>query len=49
MFDPSSLVAPYNSFCMTFNEFLPHITKVLEQLGLTLQVRTNFIKYDTPY
>lgn len=44
MFDPQSLVAPYNSFAMTFREFVPHITKVLESLGLTLQTRTNFIK-----
>lgn len=44
MFDPQSLVAPYNSFSMTFREFVPHITKVLESLGLTLQARTNFIK-----
>ncbi|KAI5123339.1 hypothetical protein M0805_001764 [Coniferiporia weirii] len=43
MFDPASLVAPYNSYSMSFNEFVPHITKVLEQLGLTLQARTNFI------
>ncbi|KAH8116935.1 hypothetical protein DFH11DRAFT_1687756 [Phellopilus nigrolimitatus] len=33
MFDPSSLVAPYNSFAMSFREFL----------GMTLQARTNFI------
>lgn len=45
MFDPQSLVAPYNSFAMTFREFVPHVTKVLESLGLTLQARTNFIKY----
>lgn len=45
MFDPASLVAPYNSFALTFREFVPHLTKVLEQLGLTLQARTNFMKY----
>jgi len=36
-------IAGYNSFAMTFKEFIPHITKILESLGLSLQARTNFV------
>ncbi|KLO13547.1 hypothetical protein SCHPADRAFT_904133 [Schizopora paradoxa] len=48
MFEPSSLVPPYNSFAMSFREFVPHITRILEQLGLSLQARTNFITNNMP-
>lgn len=46
--DPQAYIAPYNSFALSLREFLPHITKVLEQLGLSLQARTNFIKCVLP-
>ena len=40
-----SYVRPHESFAMSSLEFVPHITLILEQLGLPLQARTNFIKY----
>lgn len=44
MFDPATLVSSYNSFAMPLREFLPHITRVLDQLGVPLHARTNFMK-----
>ena len=44
MLDPHEFIAPRNGFAMSFRDFVPHLTKVLEQLGLTLSQRTNFIK-----
>ncbi|EJD52939.1 hypothetical protein AURDEDRAFT_110778 [Auricularia subglabra TFB-10046 SS5] len=43
LLDPASYIAPYNSFAMATAEFVPHITKVLEELGISLRDRTNFI------
>jgi len=42
-FDPASLVDPHNSFAMSTREFIPHISKVLENLGLNVQQRTSFM------
>ena len=44
MLDPHEFIAPRNGFAMSFRDFLPHISRVLDQLGLSLQARTNFIK-----
>ncbi|TDL24769.1 hypothetical protein BD410DRAFT_785474 [Rickenella mellea] len=41
--DPQTYISSRNSFAMSLREFIPHISKVLENLGLTLQARTNFI------
>ncbi|KAF8580876.1 hypothetical protein K439DRAFT_1648057 [Ramaria rubella] len=41
--DPHTIIAPYNGFAMTLREFIPHLGKVLETLGLSIQARTNFI------
>ena len=38
------LISPRHGFAMSFRDFLPHISRVLDQLGLSLQARTNFIK-----
>lgn len=43
--DPQAYVNPINSFAMSLKEFIPHISKVLETVGLSLQARTNFLKY----
>jgi len=45
MVDPSEYVAPRNGFAMSFRDFIPHLTNVLNQLGLSIHARTNFIKY----
>lgn len=43
LLDPTSYIAPYNSFAMSSAEFVPHILKVMEELGVSLRERTNFI------
>jgi len=42
--DPNTIIAPQNGFAMTFLEFIPHLGKVLESLGLSIHARTSFIK-----
>ena len=37
-------ISPRHGYAMSFRDFLPHISRVLDQLGLSLQARTNFIK-----
>jgi len=41
--DPNTIISPQNGYCMTFEEFIPHLIHVLEQLGMSLQARTNFV------
>ncbi|KAI0690567.1 hypothetical protein BC835DRAFT_1407485 [Cytidiella melzeri] len=41
--DPSEFIAPRNGFAMSFRDFIPHLTRVLDQLGMSLHARTNFI------
>lgn len=45
MLHPEEFIAPRNSFGMPFQDFIPHLSRVLDQLGLSLQARTTFIKY----
>lgn len=45
MLDPYEFVAPRNSFAMSFRDFVPHIMNVLDQLGLSVHARTEFLKY----
>lgn len=45
-FEPSSYISPYNGFAMPASDFLPHISRVLDGLGLALQTRTHFVRYD---
>ena len=45
MVDPNDYVAPRNGFAMSFRDFIPHLMNVLDQLGMSLHARTNFIKY----
>lgn len=44
MLDPQEFISPRNGFAMTFRDFMPHLTRVLDQLGMSLYARTNFIK-----
>ncbi|KIP09610.1 hypothetical protein PHLGIDRAFT_126197 [Phlebiopsis gigantea 11061_1 CR5-6] len=41
--DPAEFVAPRNSYAMSFRDFIPHLSMVLDQLGMSLHARTNFI------
>ncbi|KAK7693442.1 hypothetical protein QCA50_003010 [Cerrena zonata] len=43
MLDPIEFIAPRNSFAMSYQDFIPHLMRVLDQLGLSLHARTNFI------
>ncbi|KAG8760822.1 hypothetical protein FRC14_001850 [Serendipita sp. 396] len=42
-FNPSSYISPYNGFAMPVGDFIPHLSRVLDSLGLSLQTRTHFI------
>jgi hypothetical protein len=42
--DPNEFIAPRNGFAMTFQDFIPHLSNVCDQLGMSLHARTNFIK-----
>lgn len=44
MLNPQEFIASRNSFAMPIRDFLVHIIGVLDQLGLSIQARTNFIK-----
>ncbi|KAJ7905511.1 hypothetical protein B0H14DRAFT_2660571 [Mycena olivaceomarginata] len=43
MVDPNDYIAPRNGFAMSFRDFVPHLMNVLDQLGMSLHARTNFI------
>ncbi|KAG5728012.1 hypothetical protein E4T56_gene19379 [Termitomyces sp. T112] len=43
MVDPNEYIAPRNGFAMSFRDFIPHLQDVLDQLGLSLHARSNFI------
>jgi hypothetical protein len=45
MVDPNDYIAPRNGYAMSFRDFIPHLMNVLDQLGMSLHARTNFIKY----
>lgn len=49
MVDPNDYIAPRNGFAMSFRDFIPHLMNVLDQLGLSLHARTNFIKWVVVY
>src|ERR1700735_3285565 len=44
LLDPNEFVAPRNSFAMSFRDFIPHLMNVLDQLGMSVHARTDFIK-----
>lgn len=46
MLNPQEFIAPRNSFAMPIRDFLMHIINVLDQLGLSIQARTNFINHN---
>uniref|UniRef100_D8PT28 Expressed protein n=3 Tax=Schizophyllum commune (strain H4-8 / FGSC 9210) TaxID=578458 RepID=D8PT28_SCHCM len=43
MVDPSDFIAPRNGFAMSFQDFIPHLMNVLDQLGMSIHARTTFI------
>ncbi|KAH9001135.1 hypothetical protein EDB92DRAFT_1824976 [Lactarius akahatsu] len=43
LLDPNEFVAPRNSFAMSFRDFIPHLMNVLDQLGMSVHARTDFI------
>jgi hypothetical protein len=43
MVDPNDYIAPRNGYAMSFRDFIPHLMNVLDQLGMSLHARTNFI------
>ncbi|KAI9064481.1 hypothetical protein FKP32DRAFT_644172 [Trametes sanguinea] len=43
MLDPQEFISPRNGFAMSFRDFVPHLMRVLDQLGMSLFARTNFI------
>jgi hypothetical protein len=46
MVDPNDYIAPRNGFAMSFRDFVPHLMNVLDQLGMSLHARTNFINHN---
>ncbi|KAI0283044.1 hypothetical protein BGY98DRAFT_952691 [Russula aff. rugulosa BPL654] len=43
LLDPNEFVAPRNSFAMSFADFVPHLMNVMDQLGMSVHARTDFI------
>ncbi|KAH9946082.1 uncharacterized protein BXZ73DRAFT_95587 [Epithele typhae] len=43
MLDPQEFIAPRNGFAMSFRDFVPHLMRVLDQLGMSMFARTTFI------
>ncbi|KAG1772744.1 hypothetical protein EDD22DRAFT_859906 [Suillus occidentalis] len=43
MVDPNDFIAPRNGYAMSFRDFVPHLMSVLDQLGMSMHARTNFI------
>ncbi|GJJ12105.1 hypothetical protein Clacol_006346 [Clathrus columnatus] len=41
--DPLTIIGPHNSYAMPLSQFIPHISKVLEELGFSVPARTTFI------
>lgn len=44
MMDPNEFIAPRNGYAMSFRDFIPHLMRVLDQLGMSVHARTHFIK-----
>ena len=44
MVDPNDFIAPRNGYAMSFRDFVPHLMSVLDQLGMSMHARTNFVK-----
>jgi len=41
--EPASYISPVNGFAMPLMEFIPHLSKMLDNLGLSIQARTQFV------
>lgn len=48
MLEPDDVIGPRNGYAMSFRDFIPHLINVLDQLGMSLYARTNFIKSVIP-
>jgi len=46
--DPGTMIGPHNSFAMPTSQFIPHISKVLEDLNFSVPARTAFITNQLP-
>ncbi|KAK7054844.1 hypothetical protein VNI00_003307 [Paramarasmius palmivorus] len=43
MLEPDEVISPSNGFAMSTRDFIPHLMGVLDQLGMSLYAKTNFI------
>ncbi|TCD68902.1 hypothetical protein EIP91_009452 [Steccherinum ochraceum] len=43
LIDPLDFITPRNGFAMSYRDFVTHLGNVLDQVGMTLYARTNFI------
>ncbi|KAF8319279.1 hypothetical protein DL93DRAFT_2074854 [Clavulina sp. PMI_390] len=43
--DPASYISPQNGFAMPLQDFIPHLSKVLDELHLGIPVRTQLLRY----
>ncbi|KIJ44040.1 hypothetical protein M422DRAFT_30591 [Sphaerobolus stellatus SS14] len=41
--EPTNMIGPHNGYAMATSQFVPHLFKVLESLGLSPASRTNFV------
>jgi hypothetical protein len=45
MIEPNDFISSRNGFAMPLADFMHHLMIVLDQLGMSMQARTNFITY----
>jgi hypothetical protein len=43
MVDPTEYISPKNGFALSFNDFVPHLSNVLDQLGMSLHAKSTFL------
>jgi hypothetical protein len=43
MVDANVLIPPHKGFAMPFNDFVPHLMHVLDQLGLSIHAKSTFV------
>ncbi|TFK98952.1 hypothetical protein BDV98DRAFT_552063 [Pterulicium gracile] len=43
MVDPNEYISPKNGFGLSFQDFIPHLSNVLDQLGMSLHAKSTFI------
>jgi hypothetical protein len=45
MIEPDQFITPRNGYAMSYRDFVPHLMNVLDQLGMSLYARSNFMAY----